>query len=59
MPDYAVTVHKSQGSEYLPVVIPVLIQHYAMLHRNLRWRKSGTAASLAGCSERKNRTWTV
>ena len=27
--------HKSQGSEYPAVVIPVLTQHYAMLQRNL------------------------
>jgi hypothetical protein len=27
--------HKSQGSEYPAVIIPVLIQHYAMLQRNL------------------------
>ena len=32
---YAATVHKSQGSEYPAVVIPVLTQHYAMLRRNL------------------------
>ena len=32
---YAATVHKSQGSEYPAVVIPVLTQHYAMLKRNL------------------------
>ena len=35
VPAYAVTVHKSQGSEYPAVVIPVLTQHYAMLQRNL------------------------
>ena len=35
MPAYAATVHKSQGSEYPAVVIPVLTQHYAMLKRNL------------------------
>ena len=35
MPAYAATVHKSQGSEYPAVVIPVLTQHYAMLQRNL------------------------
>ena len=29
------TIHKSQGSEYPAVVIPVLTQHYAMLQRNL------------------------
>ena len=35
VPAYAATVHKSQGSEYPAVVIPVLTQHYAMLKRNL------------------------
>jgi exodeoxyribonuclease V alpha subunit len=32
---YAVTVHKSQGSEFPVVVMPVLTQHYVMLQRNL------------------------
>lgn len=32
---YAITVHKSQGSEYPAVVIPVLRQHSIMLRRNL------------------------
>ena len=32
---YAVSVHKSQGSEYSAVVIPILIQHYVLLQRNL------------------------
>lgn len=32
---YAVSVHKSQGSEYPCVVIPVVTQHYMMLQRNL------------------------
>jgi exodeoxyribonuclease V alpha subunit len=32
---YAVSVHKSQGSEYRAVVAPVLTQHYIMLQRNL------------------------
>lgn len=32
---YAVTIHKSQGSEYRAVVLPVLSQHYVMLKRNL------------------------
>ena len=35
VPAYAVTIHKSQGSEYPAVVIPVLTQHYVMLQRNL------------------------
>ena len=32
---YAVSVHKSQGSEYPAVVIPILTQHYVLLQRNL------------------------
>lgn len=32
---YAVSVHKSQGSEYPAVIIPILIQHYMLLQRNL------------------------
>lgn len=32
---YAVTVHKSQGSEYPVVILPMVTQHYIMLQRNL------------------------
>jgi len=32
---YAITVHKSQGSEYRIVIIPVTTQHYLLLQRNL------------------------
>ena len=32
---YATTIHKSQGSEYSAVVIPLSTQHYPMLQRNL------------------------
>lgn len=32
---YAITVHKSQGSEYAAVVIPLAVQHYPLLQRNL------------------------
>jgi exodeoxyribonuclease V alpha subunit len=32
---YAVSVHKSQGSEYPVVILPVVIQHYLLLQRNL------------------------
>ncbi len=32
---YAVSIHKSQGSEYPAVIIPVVTQHYILLQRNL------------------------
>ncbi len=32
---YAISVHKSQGSEYPAVVMPILTQHYILLQRNL------------------------
>ena len=32
---YALTIHKSQGSEYPAVVMPLHTQHFMMLHRNL------------------------
>ncbi len=32
---YAASIHKSQGSEYPAVVIPLAMQHYMMLERNL------------------------
>ena len=32
---YVLTIHKSQGSEYPCVVIPLHTQHYVMLKRNL------------------------
>jgi len=35
VPAYAVSVHKSQGSEYPVVVMPLLTQHYLLLQRNL------------------------
>ena len=35
VPAYAVSVHKSQGSEYAAVIIPVVTQHYILLQRNL------------------------
>jgi len=37
VPAYATTIHKSQGSEYPTVVIPVMTQHYTMLQRDLRY----------------------
>jgi exodeoxyribonuclease V alpha subunit len=32
---FATTIHKSQGSEYPVVILPVFMQHYVMLSRNL------------------------
>lgn len=32
---YAITIHKSQGSEYQVVVLPLSMQHYMLLERNL------------------------
>ncbi len=32
---YATSIHKSQGSEYPAVVIPLAMQHYTLLERNL------------------------
>lgn len=32
---YAVTIHKSQGSEFPVVVMPITMKHYVMLQRNL------------------------
>lgn len=34
---YAISIHKSQGSEYPAVVIPLFMQHYIMLQRNLAY----------------------
>ena len=35
VPAYATTIHKSQGSEYPAVVIPITTSHWTMLARNL------------------------
>ena len=43
---YAVTVHKSQGSEFPVVVMPLLTQHYIMLQRNLVYTGMTRARSL-------------
>ena len=62
---YAISVHKSQGSEYPAVIIPVLTQHYVLLQRNLIYTAVtrgkrlvvmvGTAKAL-GIAVRNNRT---
>ena len=43
---YAITVHKSQGSEYPAVVIPVTTQHYVLLQRNLLYTAVTRASKL-------------
>jgi len=35
---YAITIHKSQGSEFPAVVIPLAMQQYLLLQRNLIYR---------------------
>ena len=32
---YALSIHKSQGSEYAAVIVPIFIQHFMLLQRNL------------------------
>jgi exodeoxyribonuclease V alpha subunit len=46
-PAYAISVHKSQGSEYPAVVTPLLTQHYVMLRRNLIYTALTRARKLA------------
>jgi exodeoxyribonuclease V alpha subunit len=43
---YAITIHKSQGSEFPVVIVPVLNQHYIMLQRNLIYTAMTRAAQL-------------
>ncbi|MEE8526800.1 MAG: ATP-dependent RecD-like DNA helicase [Thermoanaerobaculia bacterium] len=68
---YATSIHKSQGSEYPAVVIPLHTQHYALLQRNLiytaitRGRRlvivvgSEKALRIAIDNETSNRRWTL
>jgi exodeoxyribonuclease V alpha subunit len=44
---YAISVHKSQGSEYPAVVMPLLMQHYVLLQRNLLYTAITRAKKLA------------
>jgi exodeoxyribonuclease V alpha subunit len=43
---YAVSVHKSQGSEFPVVVVPLVTQHYLMLQRNLLYTAVTRASKL-------------
>jgi exodeoxyribonuclease V alpha subunit len=44
---YAITIHKSQGSEFPAVIIPASMQHYVMLQRNLIYTGLTRARKLA------------
>jgi len=44
---YAITIHKSQGSEFAVVIMPVLTQHFKMLFRNLIYTGLTRAKNLA------------
>ena len=44
---YAITIHKSQGSEFEAVIVPVLTQHFKMLFRNLIYTALTRARGLA------------
>jgi exodeoxyribonuclease V alpha subunit len=44
---YALSVHKSQGGEYPAIVLPMLMQHYAMLQRNLLYTAVTRARQVA------------
>ena len=46
-PAYAITVHKSQGSEFPVVIIPMSMSYYIMLQRNLVYTALTRAKSLA------------
>lgn len=44
---YAITIHKSQGSEFEAIIIPVATQHFTMLFRNLLYTGLTRAKKLA------------
>lgn len=54
---YAITVHKSQGSEYRAVVIPLLMSHYVMLERNLLYTAVTRAKGLCVVIGSKKALW--
>jgi exodeoxyribonuclease V alpha subunit len=44
---YGITIHKSQGSEFPVVILPMSMQHYVMLQRNLIYTGLTRAKKLA------------
>ena len=47
VPAYAISVHKSQGSEYPAIILPVSTQHYVLLQKNLLYTGMTRARRLA------------
>ena len=44
---YAITIHKSQGSEFDVIIIPLVMQHFTMLYRNLIYTALTRAKKMA------------
>lgn len=44
---YAITIHKSQGSEFDVVIIPIVLQHFNMLYQNLIYTALTRAKKMA------------
>lgn len=57
VPAYAATIHKSRGSEYPAVVIPVMTQHDTMLQRSLLYTGQKKAVGIAVGNISGRRRW--
>jgi exodeoxyribonuclease V alpha subunit len=57
LPSYAITIHKSQGSEYPVVVVPIHTQHYMMLQRNLLYTAATRGKKLVVLVGAKKAIW--
>jgi len=54
---YAISIHKSQGSEYPAVIIPVHTQHWIMLQRNLLYTGITRGKKLVALVGTKKALW--
>lgn len=54
---YAISIHKSQGSEFKCVIIPILTSHYMLLQRNLLYTAITRARELAVIVGSKKAIW--
>jgi exodeoxyribonuclease V alpha subunit len=54
---FAISVHKSQGSEYTAVVMPILTQHYLLLQRNLLYTAVTRARDLVVLAGTRKAIW--